>query len=98
MGSANDSQDRINAGQQGFYANETEVVRDAVRRLREQKEAQQTQFYRAVMKGHRQIEQGLTVSFSRELLEQIDSEAVEKVKNGEKITYDPDVIPPENDQ
>ena len=84
--------------QQGFYSNETEVVRDAVRRLREQREVQQTPFYQAVLKGYKQIEQGLTVPFSRKLMEQIDQEAAEKVKKGDKITYDPDVIPPENDQ
>ena len=76
----------------GYYTNETEVVRDAVRRLREQKEAQQTPFTQAVMKGHEQIEQGLTTPFTRALMEQIDAEAVSRVASGEKLTYSPEVI------
>jgi len=82
--------------QQGFYTNETEVVRDAVRRLREQREVQQSAFYRAVEKGLEQVERGETIPFSRELMEEINSQAIARVASGEKITYDPDVIPPAN--
>ncbi|MFN5589800.1 MAG: type II toxin-antitoxin system ParD family antitoxin [Holosporales bacterium] len=43
----------------GFYANATELVRDAVRRLREQN-AVNSPFYQAVMEGVRDIESGRT--------------------------------------
>jgi antitoxin ParD1/3/4 len=88
----------INAqAQQGFYTNETEVVRDAVRRLREQREAQQSPFYKAVMRGHEQIERGQTVPFSASLMNEIQGEVVKKAKGGKKRMYDPATIPPEND-
>jgi len=78
--------------EQGFYSNETEVVRDAVRRLRELKEAQTSGFYRAALKGHEQIEQGLTIPYSRELIEQIAAQSEENVKSGKKINYNKEVI------
>jgi antitoxin ParD1/3/4 len=43
----------------GFYANATELVRDAVRRLREQN-AVNSPFYQAVMEGMRDIDNGRT--------------------------------------
>lgn len=84
--------------QQGFYANETEVVRDAVRRLREQREAQQSRFYQAVVKGLEQVEQGQAIPFSRELMAEINQQAITKAASGEKTAYDPDVIPSDNAQ
>ena len=57
----------------GFYANATELVRDAVRRLREQN-AVNSHFYQAVMEGVRDIERGqmrpLTPALMRSLKEQ----------------------------
>jgi antitoxin ParD1/3/4 len=57
----------------GFYANATELVRDAVRRLREQNVVS-SPFYQAVMEGVRDIENGrtrpLTPALMRELKEQ----------------------------
>jgi antitoxin ParD1/3/4 len=43
----------------GFYANATELVRDAVRRLREQNAAS-SPFYQAVVEGMRDIDHGRT--------------------------------------
>lgn len=84
-----------NQAQLGFYANETEVVRDAVRRLREQKEIQQSRVYQAVMRGHEQIQQGQTLPFTPELMGHINQQAKQRVASGETINPDPDVIPPQ---
>ena len=47
----------------GFYVNETELIRDAVRRLREDKERAK-RFQEAVSKGVQAIEQGETVELT----------------------------------
>ncbi len=46
--------------QHGYYMNETELVRDAVRRLREASE-KRSQFYQALMHGEEEIEKGETI-------------------------------------
>ena len=78
--------------QNGFYTNETEVVRDAVRRLREEKQARNKRFYEAVMKGDAAIERGDVVPYSRDLMEEIQSEADRGAQNGETAN-NPDAIP-----
>ena len=76
----------------GFYTNETEVVRDAVRRLREGKEPRQSRVYEAVMKGDAAIERGEAVPYSRELMEKIRTEATERAQHNEPVK-NPDAIP-----
>ncbi len=76
----------------GFYTNETEVVRDAVRRLREEKQARHNRLYEAVLKGDAAIERGETVSYSRALMEEMKAEAIERAHQGESVK-NPDVIP-----
>jgi antitoxin ParD1/3/4 len=58
----------------GFYTNETELVRDAVRRMREAEE-RKAQFLAAVRLGVAQAERGETVSYSDELMEAISQRA-----------------------
>jgi len=66
----------------GFYANETELIRDAVRRMREDKE-RISRFHVAVAKGVQAVEQSETVVLSPNLLHEIKQEAIQKARNGE---------------
>ena len=75
----------------GFYTSENEVVRDAVRRMREEEE-RIARFQAAVRIGDEQIERGETVPYSKELMEQISQRAVQRAKQGKKID-NPDVLP-----
>ena len=74
-----------------FYTSENEVVRDAVRRMREEEE-RIARFQAAVRIGDEQIERGETISYSKELMEQISQRAVQRAKQGKKID-NPDVLP-----
>ncbi len=75
----------------GFYTSENEVVRDAVRRMREEEE-RIARFQASVRIGDEQIERGETVPYSKELMEQIGQRAVQRAKQGKKID-NPDVLP-----
>jgi putative addiction module CopG family antidote len=69
--------------EQGFYLSETELVRDAVRRMREATQAQNNnRFKQAVDAGVKSLENGDTVEFSHELMQKIKRNAIKKVKNG----------------
>jgi antitoxin ParD1/3/4 len=75
----------------GYYSNATEMVRDAVRRLREQDE----QFVRllvALELGERDIAEERTKSYTPQLLEDIKQRALTKARNGEQVKRS-DVIP-----
>jgi antitoxin ParD1/3/4 len=75
----------------GFYTSENEVVRDAVRRMREEEE-RIARFQAAVRIGDEQIERGDTVPYSKELMEHISQHAVQRAKQGQPID-NPDVLP-----
>jgi antitoxin ParD1/3/4 len=75
----------------GFYTSESEVVRDAVRRMREEEE-RIARFQAAVRIGDEQIERGDTVPYSKELMEHISQRAVQRAKQGKPID-NPDVLP-----
>lgn len=62
----------------GYYANETELVRDAVRRLREAKVA--IPLYAAISAGVAEIAQGKTVRYTPKTMDGIKKRAAEKVK------------------
>ena len=81
--------------QGGFYANETELVRDAVRRMREEKEHAR-RFQEAIAKGIRAVEHGETVALTTDLLQEIKQDAIRKARNGEPYS-NTDAIP-ENTQ
>ncbi len=68
--------------QNGFYANETELVRDAVRRMREEKERTK-RFQEAIVKGIQAVERGETVALTPDLLQEIRQDAIRKAQNGE---------------
>ena len=75
----------------GFYTSENEVVRDAVRRMREE-EQRMARLQAAVRIGDEQIAHGDTVPYSKELLDHIGQRAVQRAKQGKKID-NPDAIP-----
>jgi antitoxin ParD1/3/4 len=75
----------------GFYTSENEVVRDAVRRMREEEE-RIARFQAAVRIGDEQIARGDTVPYSKELMEHIGQRAVQRAKQGKPID-NPDVLP-----
>ena len=64
----------------GYYTNETELVRDAVRRLREEKE-RSSRFHHAVMKGVADIDAGRTTPLTRELMDELKQEGFAKARD-----------------
>ena len=79
----------------GFYTNETELVRDAVRRMREEK-MRARDFQEAVAKGILSAERGETVTFTPGLLQEIKREGIGKAQ--EKKPYHSTDALPENAQ
>jgi antitoxin ParD1/3/4 len=77
--------------QGGFYTNETELVRDAVRRMREEKERAR-RFQEAIAKGIRAVERGETVALTPDLLQEIKQDAIRKARSGEPYSST-DAIP-----
>lgn len=73
----------------GFYSNATELVRDAVRRLRETEEGERLERLRAaVMLGHGQGLRGETDVCSPELIEELTRQAFENKNNGKPVKND----------
>ncbi|AFY70031.1 hypothetical protein Pse7367_1752 [Thalassoporum mexicanum PCC 7367] len=68
----------------GFYTNETELVRDAVRKMRETQE-RKAQFLAAVQLGMDQADRGETVAYSDDLMDQIAQRATARVAAGKPI-------------
>ena len=77
--------------QSGFYTNETELVRDAVRRMREEKERAR-HFQEVVAQGVQAIDRGETVVLTPDLLHEIKQDAIRKAKNDEPYSST-DAIP-----
>ncbi len=77
--------------QNGFYANETELVRDAVRRLREEKE-RTNRIHSAVMQGAKDIAEGRTTPLTPELMKELVQSGIERAKSGEPY-HSRDAIP-----
>jgi antitoxin ParD1/3/4 len=67
----------------GFYTNATEVVRDAVRRLREQAE-QRAKLLAALEQGEQSIAEGRTVSYSPALMQDSIERAKQRAADSEK--------------
>lgn len=73
----------------GFYSNATELVRDAVRRLREAEEAEKLERLRAaVMLGHEQALRGQTATYSRELMDELTQHAIDNLNKGKPVKDD----------
>ncbi len=69
--------------QAGYYSSVTEVIRDAVRRLRE---SEQHKLSTALEVGERAIAEGKTKPFTSALLDETFNRGVEKAKRGERIS------------
>ena len=77
--------------QSGFYSDETELVRDAVRRMREEKERAR-HFQEAIVRGVQAVDRGETVVLTPDLLNEIKRDAIHKAKNDEPYSST-DAIP-----
>jgi len=73
----------------GYFRSEAEVVRDAVRFAREQRESKRLRLLEAIQLGKGDVEAGRTIPYSRELMQQIRQEATRYASEGGVI--DPDV-------
>lgn len=76
--------------EQGFYSNSTELVRDAVRRLREHDEKYR-RLVAAIEAGEADIRAGRVVEYTPELRQQIMDNAKNKAASGHQPN--PDVMP-----
>lgn len=74
----------------GYYTTENELVRDAVRRMREQDE-KRYRFLAAVQIGDGEIENGETVAYTDALLDQLTQRVLRRAV--EKDTPSSDVTP-----
>ena len=76
---------------QGYYSNATELVRDAVRKMREEEE-RRARFLAAVKIGEEQLKKGKTVPFSDVLMDEIEETAVNNAAQRKPIN-NPDALP-----
>jgi antitoxin ParD1/3/4 len=74
----------------GFYSNASEVVRDAIRKMREEDE-RLAALRAAVQMGDKQIDSGEGVAYTSDRLASITAKALANA--GEGKTVSPDVIP-----
>lgn len=78
----------------GNYSNESEVVRDAVRRMKEERHSASLKNLKAELElGFKSIAEGRAVSYTPELFEEIKRKAMIKYKNN--IPQKASVIPNE---
>ncbi|MDA0738510.1 MAG: hypothetical protein O2999_01840 [Nitrospirae bacterium] len=74
----------------GFYMNETELVRDAVRHMREEDE-RKCQFLTAIKVGQDKMADGQHREWTPEVLGEVRKAATTKIQEGRKPK--PDVLP-----
>lgn len=73
---------------EGFYSNAAELVRDTVRRLREQDDNKHARLMAALEIGQQAIREGRTALYTPELLDQIEQEARQHAAEGRKPNPD----------
>ena len=74
----------------GFYSNASEVIRDAIRRMREEEE--KVAAMRAALKaGDDQLDKGQGLAYTPDLMQRAANKAKDNARRGRKV--DPDVIP-----
>ena len=73
----------------GFYSNASEVVRDAIRRMREEDEKLEA-LRAAVRRGDEQPDRGEGTDYTPELLEKMSEKAFANAKHGKQVN--PDVV------
>jgi antitoxin ParD1/3/4 len=71
----------------GFYSNASEVIRDAIRRMREEDEKLE-KLRAAVQIGDEQLERGEGIIYSASRLEAITEKALSNARNGKKVSSD----------
>ncbi len=76
--------DKVEAG---YYANATEAIRDAVRKMRENDE-QRAEFLAAIMVGKEQNDKSLGKPFTSKTVNRIKQNARARVARGEKPSSD----------
>lgn len=79
---------------EGLYGSEIEVVRDAVRRLREQQLKQSRLSVSAVMNGEQAIKEGRCREWTPEVMHELIKQGVSRAKAQEPY-YSTDAIPPD---
>ncbi|MEQ1835046.1 MAG: type II toxin-antitoxin system ParD family antitoxin [Candidatus Nitrotoga sp.] len=72
----------------GFYSNATELVRDAVRRLREFDDSKYIRLMAAIEVGDQAAREGRTQPYTSELLEQIEQTSRQFAADGRKPNSD----------
>ncbi len=80
-----------NKVQDGYYSNATELVRDAVRRLREQEDGKTAKLMAALEVGRQAVRDGRIEVYTPEFMDKIVSDARQYVAEGR--IPDPDVCP-----
>lgn len=79
--------------EQGFYLSETELVRDAVRRMRESTQAQHNnRFKQAVEAGVKSLESGNSITFTADTMKEVKQRAIKNLKDGKGYNSN-DAIP-----
>jgi antitoxin ParD1/3/4 len=74
----------------GFYGNATEVIRDAIRRMKAETERAGA-FRRAVAEGDAELDRGASSVYTRELIEEIAQQTRQNLRSNEPM--DPEVLP-----
>lgn len=77
-------QSKVNTG---YYSNASEVVRDAIRRMRDEDE-RLAALRAAVAVGDDQLARGEGVAYTPERLEQITQKALANARKGKKVSSD----------
>lgn len=75
----------------GYFTNATELVRHAVRRLREEEDKKRDRLMAALEEGERDIREGRFEPYTPELLDEIEREVDQHIAEGKSYSYDPDV-------
>ena len=71
----------------GFYGNATEVIRDAIRRMRAD-ESRLAAWHAAIAKGVAQLDRGEGAAYTPELMENITQSALKSMHSGQPIDSD----------
>jgi putative addiction module CopG family antidote len=77
----------------GVFPSEEEAVATAITRMRQEAETSLQRLKDAIQLGKDDMAAGRTEDYTPELLSQIFEEAVVAVERGEKLAFDPHVIP-----
>ncbi|MGE3623858.1 MAG: type II toxin-antitoxin system ParD family antitoxin [Bdellovibrionales bacterium] len=85
--------------EQGYYSNVTEVVRDAVRRMREQDpDSVNPRLMAALQKGLDDVKKGKGVPYDKKFWPNLERKVRSRIASGKPMKYDPDVIGPGDEE